>query len=67
MTDALNTTVTAQVGSHETNPRSSADTTGLRRLFADHYWNNFEGDKDLILKHVDFVLSATVSNTPEGR
>lgn len=28
----------------------------LRELFADHYWDSFEADKDLIMKHIDAVL-----------
>ena len=28
----------------------------LRQLFQDHYWDTFEADKDLIMKHIDFVL-----------
>ena len=29
----------------------------LSQLFADHYWDSFEADKELILKHVDAVLT----------
>lgn len=29
----------------------------LRELFQDHYWDTFEADKDLIMKHVDAVLA----------
>jgi hypothetical protein len=31
--------------------------TDLTKLFADHYWDSFEADKELILKHVDAVLA----------
>lgn len=30
---------------------------GLRELFADHYWDTFEADKDLVMKHIDAVLA----------
>lgn len=33
------------------------DKTKLRALFADHYWDSFQSDKDIIMKHVDYVLS----------
>ncbi len=38
----------------------------LRKLFADHYWDTFESDKKIILKHIDFVLSLWNTRTPES-
>lgn len=37
----------------------------LRKLFEDHYWDTFESDKKIILKHIDFVLSLWNLRTPE--
>lgn len=34
----------------------------LRQLFTDHYWDSFEGDKDLVLKHVNAVLDLHEAN-----
>jgi hypothetical protein len=31
-------------------------TEPLRQLFADHYWDSFQEDKDIIMKHIEFVL-----------
>jgi hypothetical protein len=38
----------------------------LRKLFEDHYWDTFESDKKIILKHIDFVLSLWNTRTPES-
>ncbi len=46
-------------------PRPDAETARLRDLFADHYWDSFEGSKSLIMKHVDFVLSLTAAGSAE--
>lgn len=37
----------------------------LRKLFEDHYWDTFESDKMIILKHIDFVLGLYKTRTPE--
>lgn len=33
----------------------------LRELFQDHYWDTFEADKDLIMKHIDAVLTLSAA------
>lgn len=33
----------------------------LRQLFQDHYWDSFEANKDLIMKHVDAILALEVA------
>lgn len=38
-------------------------TSELERLFNDHYWDSFQKDKDLIMKHVRHVLS--LSDLPQ--
>lgn len=29
----------------------------LRDLFGDHYWDSFQGDKEVVMKHIDSVLA----------
>lgn len=29
----------------------------LREKLKDHYWDSFEADKEIVLKHIDFILS----------
>ena len=37
----------------------------LRQLFADHYWDTFHADRDLIMKHIDAVLALSRAQ-PQG-
>lgn len=29
----------------------------LRDMFDDHYWDSFQGDKEIVMKHIDSVLA----------
>ena len=37
--------------------------TTLRELFQDHYWDTFEADKEIIMKHIDAVLKMKCRET----
>lgn len=40
---------------------------GLMALFADHYWDTFEQDKELILAHVRSVLGLSFGENEDGK
>ena len=37
-------------------PSLSKDTQKIDYIFKDHYWDSFEPDRELLLKHWKFIL-----------